>query len=150
MSIPYETATSGASAREETTKLLRRIGCDEIGFMENFKERSLLLEFGHRGQRYRFVASATGWAAWMLRDTPYTSRMRRSKVEYEAHALAQGMIAVSSILRDWVKGQVTAIECGIMPVQEAFLAQSVTTDGRRLIERIGETKLMLAPPSGGA
>ena len=31
-----------------------------------------------------------------------------------AAALDQGLIAVNSILRDWVKGQITAIETGIL------------------------------------
>jgi hypothetical protein len=28
--------------------------------------------------------------------------------------LRQGQVAVNSILRDWIKGQVTAVECGIL------------------------------------
>jgi hypothetical protein len=28
--------------------------------------------------------------------------------------LRQGHVAVNSILRDWVKGQMTAVECGIL------------------------------------
>jgi hypothetical protein len=35
MTIPYASATSGAKAREEITEILRRLGCEEIGFMEN-------------------------------------------------------------------------------------------------------------------
>jgi len=31
-------------------------------------------------------------------------------VDWEQSALAQGHVAVNSILRDWIKGQVTAIE----------------------------------------
>lgn len=31
--IPYSNATSGAQAREEITKLLRRMGCDKVGIV---------------------------------------------------------------------------------------------------------------------
>lgn len=56
------------------------------------------------------------------------------------------MIAVNSILRDGCKGQVTAVECGLMPVEAAFMAHMITNDGRTIQQRLDETK-MLAPPA---
>jgi hypothetical protein len=44
-SVPYESAQSGASARDEITKVLRRFGCESIGFMDNFSEHEVLLAF---------------------------------------------------------------------------------------------------------
>ena len=38
-----------------------------------------------------------------------------------AEGAAQGHIAVNSILRDWIKGQVTAIECGILSFEAVFM-----------------------------
>jgi hypothetical protein len=35
--------------------------------------------------------------------------------------LRQGDVAVNSILRDWIKGQVTAVECGILSFEVVFL-----------------------------
>ena len=35
--VPYENATSGARAREEITALLRRMGCESVGFMDDFE-----------------------------------------------------------------------------------------------------------------
>jgi hypothetical protein len=49
---------------------------------------------------------------------------------------------VSSILRDWIKGQVTAVECGILSFEAVFLPHMLTSDGRPLIERVPETKLL--------
>jgi len=37
MTTPYDRATSGAAARDEITKLLRRFGCDSVGFMDDFE-----------------------------------------------------------------------------------------------------------------
>jgi hypothetical protein len=45
-----------------------------------------------------------------------------------------------------VKGQVTAVECGIMPFEGAFLAHMVANDGRPVIERLSEVAL-LPPPA---
>ncbi len=148
-SVPYASATSGASAREEITKLLRRMGCESVGFMDDFENKTVMLAFKHRGRSIQFEASARGWAAWFLNEVPWNSRMRKTKPQHEAGALDQGLIAVNSILRDWVKGQVTAVECGLMPVEAVFLAHIVTDNGETLLKRLEGSQLLLPPPSTG-
>ena len=145
MPVPYEKATSGDAARGEITKLLRRMGCESVGFMDQFERHSVTLAFQHRGRPVQLEASAKGWAAWWLRENPHGPRHRSTKAQHEQKALEQGLIAVNSILRDWVKGQVTAVECGVMPVEAVFLAHMITNDGRPFIERMSETKLLAAP-----
>lgn len=66
-------------------------------------------------------------------------------MDYEQAALHQGHIAVNSILRDWLKGQVTAIECGILSFEAVFMPYMLTADGRPLIERIKDENLLPAP-----
>ena len=70
-----------------------------------------------------------------LKEKPYSTRSRRSRKEYEDWALNQGMIAVNSILRDWVKGQVTAVECGILKFEHVFLPYMLTKQGDTVYER---------------
>ena len=41
-----------------------------------------------------------------------------------------------------MKGQVTAIECGILSFEAVFLPYMLTHDGRTVIERLGETDLL--------
>lgn len=145
-SVPYESATSGARAREEIIALLRRMGCEEVGFMDDFAKHEVLLAFRHRGRPVQLRASATGWATMYLKARPYGSRTRGTKHDYEQKALKQGLIAVNSILRDWVKGQVVAVECGMMSFEHVFMPHMLTSDGRPLIERVQEAK-MLPPPT---
>lgn len=140
--VPYEGAISGASARDEITKLLRRFGCESVGFMDEFDKHEVLLAFHHRGRPVQLRASARGWASMFLKAKPHSHRQRRSRQEYEQAALRQGMIAVNSILRDWVKGQVTAVECGILSFDAVFMPYMLTDDGRPLIERVLEQKLL--------
>lgn len=144
--VPYENATSGAKARDEVTALLRRFGCESVGFMDLFDEHAVLLGFKHRGRPIQLKASAKGWAALYLKVHPYNSRMRGNRHDHEQRALKQGLIAVNSILRDWVKGQVTAVECGMMSFEEVFMPYMLTADGRSLLERVQEAKL-LPPPA---
>lgn len=143
--VPYEGASSGAAAREEITRLLRRMGCEKVGFMDDFDRHEVLLAFEHRGRPVQLRASAKGWAAMYLRAKPYTTRTRCPRAEYEARALRQGLVAVNSILRDWVKGQVVAVECGIMSFEAVFVPHMLTHDGRSVLERIIEAKMLPAP-----
>lgn len=143
--IPYAKASSGAAAREEITRLLRRIGCDRIGFMDEYASGCVILAFEHRGRAVQMRASAHGWANWFLRENPWSSRRTSTQSQWQKKALDQGMVAVNSILRDWCKGQVVAIECGLFPAEAAFFAHMLTNDGRPLIERVAENNLLPAP-----
>ena len=97
-------------ARDEITKMLQRFGCESVGFMDQFEDQSVMLAFKHRGRPIQLAASAKGWAAMWLKENSWTPRRKVLRDEWHRQALAQGLIAVNSILRDWVKGQVTAIE----------------------------------------
>jgi hypothetical protein len=145
MSTPYASATSGASARDEITKVLRRFGCESVGFMDDFDKHEILLAFTHRGRPVQLRASAKGWAQLFLKENPWTSRRRGSRQEWEQAALRQGHTAVNSILRDWIKGQVTAVECGILSFEAVFMPYMLTADGRPLIERLKEADMLPAP-----
>jgi hypothetical protein len=134
--VPYESATSGDNARAEISKILRRFGCESVGFMDNYETHEVILAFKHRGRAVQLRASARGWAALYLREHPYRSAYaRKTSVQHEQAALAQGQKAISSILRDWVKGQVTAVECGVLQFEAVFLPYMLTNDGTALYER---------------
>jgi hypothetical protein len=72
------------------------------------------------------------------KDKPWTGYRRISRHDYEQGALRQGQIAVNSILRDWIKGQVTAVECGILSFEAVFLPFMLAADGRPLLDRAVE------------
>jgi hypothetical protein len=136
--IPYASATSGARAREETIKWLRRLGCEEIGFMDKFEQHELLLYFKHRGRSIQLTVSAKGWAQKYLKENPYTYRMRRTRTDYEQEILRQDHIVANSVLRDHAKASVTAIESGILSFEAIFTPHMLTNDGRPLIERVND------------
>lgn len=142
MGVPYATASTGAAARDEITKVLRRFGCESVGFMDDFDKHEVLLAFAHRGRQVQLRASAKGWAQMFLKAEPFTSRRRGTRQEYEQAALRQGHTAVNSILRDWIKGQMTAVECGILSFEAVFMPYMLTSDGRTVYDRIEETKIL--------
>lgn len=144
MSVPYATASSD-SARNEITKILRRFGCESVGFMDDFEKYSVVLAFKHRGRAIQLEASAKGWATMYLKENPWTTRRHSTKHDHEQAALRQGLTAVNSILRDWIKGQVTAVECGILSFDGVFLPYMLTHDGRPVIDRMREAKMLPAP-----
>ena len=145
MTIPYASASAGVRARDEITKILRRLGCESIGWMDDFEKHEVLLAFKHRGQSVQLSASAKGWAQAWLKANPWNYNRRSTRQDWEQRALKQGHIAVNSVLRDWMKGQVTAIECGILSFEAVFLPHMLTHDGRTVIERLGETDLLPQP-----
>jgi hypothetical protein len=145
VSVPYAGATSGMKARDEITKMLQRFGCESVGFMDEFEDQSLLLAFRHRGRPVQLRASAKGWAALYLKENPWNYRRNGSQKEWEQRAVQQGMVAINSILRDWVKGQITAVECGIMSFEAVFMPHMLTKDGRTLLESVSTLDL-LPPP----
>jgi len=71
--------------------------------------------------RSRIAVVRCSFAHWLAAGRRCTSRKTRgcrsvglSRPQWERAALDQGLIAVNSILRDWVKGQISAIETGIL------------------------------------
>jgi hypothetical protein len=145
MTVPYAGATSGESARKEITKILRGFGCSSIGFMDQFDRHTVLLQFEHRGRSVRLEASAQGWANMYLKVNPWNSKRYSDEPTWNAKALKQGMVAVNSVLRDWVKGQITAVETGVLSFEGVFLPYMVTDNGQRLIDRINAQGLLPAP-----
>lgn len=145
MTVPYASAYSGQNARDEIMKILRRFGCESVGFMDDYANHEVVLAFTHRGRPVQLRASAKGWAALYLKENPYNSRRRISRHDYEQTVLTQGLLAVNSVLRDWIKGQVTAVECGVLQFDAVFMPYMLTADGRPLVDRLREQNILPAP-----
>lgn len=151
MSLPYENATSGDRAIKDMQKLLQEFGCGSFGQMMNFETGELLVQFTYRGQQVSVKASANGYAAAWLRKHPFTQRMRGSKADYERKAKQIGGVAVYSILRDWIKGQITAVETGVLSFEGAFLGQLMLKNGKTVMEHaVASGLLQIENKSGGA
>lgn len=143
--VPYTGASSGAGAREEITKILSRFGCESVGFMDDFAEHAVILAFKHRGRPVQLRASAKGWATLFLKENPFNGYRKTNRAEWERRALDQGLIAVNSILRDWIKGQVTAVETGIMSFEAVFFSHMLTNDGRPVLEALSNAGVLPSP-----
>jgi hypothetical protein len=146
VTVPYSRATAGDGARREIIKMLRAFGCDNVGIMDDFTTDQVLLAFQHRGRAVQMAASARGWAAMWLKENPWNKSRKSNPEAYKAEALEKGRKAAVSMLRDWVKSQLTLVECGLMPFDHVFMAYALTSDGRPLHERVSEAKL-LPPPN---
>jgi hypothetical protein len=144
-SFPYASATAGARARDEVIKILRRLGCEQIGFMDDFAKAEVTLAFVHRDRHFQMRFPGQGWARKFLAENPWGYSHTTPRQEYEAQALCQGAVAANSALRDWAKSQVTMIECGLVSFDAVFVPYMLTNDGRTLAERLPETKLLPEP-----
>lgn len=142
MTLPYENATSGKNAVDEMQRILRGFGAASFGVMEDFEKGEVIVQFLWRDRPVSIRASVKGYAAAWLREHPHSSRTKSSKPDHEKKALKQGQIAVYSILRDWLKGQVTAVEVGMLTFEGAFLGQILLPSGQTILERVTEQKLL--------
>jgi hypothetical protein len=139
--VPYASATTGKNARADIEKILKAFGCEQIGFMDDFEDHSVLLVFKHRGRQVQLRASARGWAPMYLKLNPWSYSRRATRQQWEAKALAQGLIAVNSIMRDWVKGQITAIESGMLSFEAVFAMHMLLEDGQTLLDKFVAGKM---------
>lgn len=151
MPLPYENATSGKAAVDDMRKLLHGFGAASFGVMEDFAAGEVIVQFTWRERRVTVKASAKGYAAAWLRHRPHSPRMRSTRVEHERKALAQAQVSVYSILRDWLKGQLTAVEVEMLSFEGAFLGQILLASGETVLERVTASNLLALPaPSSEA
>lgn len=144
MTLPYENATSGERALGEIQKLLRGFGCQKFGSMIDDGEGTVLIQFQYKERQCSVKASMKGYAAAWLRAHPFTNRTRGTKAQHERKALDIASVAVYSILRDWIKGQITAIETGILSFEGAFLGQILLGTGKTVLEHVTESNMLPA------
>lgn len=147
MPLPYQNATTGEKALGEIQKLLRGFGCSKFGSMMDDDTGEVLVQFYRHGQPVQVKASIKGYAAAYLKENPYTSRKQCSKVEWERKALDIANVAVYSMLRDWIKGQITAVETGLLTFEGAFLGQLMLPSGKTVMEHVECDGLLPAPES---
>ena len=145
MSLPYENSTSGERALGEIQKLLRGFGCSQFGSMIDDVEGTVLVQFRYRDRPVSVKASMKGYAAAWLKEHPFGSRTRGTLKQHERKALDIASVAVYSILRDWIKGQVTAIETGILTFEGAFLGQILLPSGKTILEHATASNLLEGP-----
>jgi hypothetical protein len=145
VSLPYENSSSGERALSDIQKLLRTFGCNKFGSMVDDGAQEVLVQFEYRGRPVSVKASMRGYAAAWLRAHPWTTRVRATKAEHERKAMQIASTAVYSILRDWIKGQITAIECGILTFEGAFLGQILLPSGKTILDTV-QTERLLPPP----
>ena len=143
--LPYENATSGTKALDEIQRVLSGFGCARFGHMTDVERGEVLVQFEFRGTPVSVRASIGGYAAAWLKAHPFNNWTRVSRVAYERKAKDVAAIAVYSILRDWIKGQITAVETGILSFEGAFLGQILLPSGRTVLEQAREQKMLPAP-----
>lgn len=145
MGLPYETATAGEKALADICKTLQAFGCAGFGTYTDEERGCIRVQFRWRNRDISLEANWKGYAVAWQKAHPWSYRSRDTRQEYDQKALRQARTSVCSVLRDWVKGQVTAVECGIMSFEAAFMPHMLLPSGERLIDRVQASNL-LAPP----
>lgn len=135
MSLPYERATAGDRAINEMQKTLAAFGCQSFGTMTDTERGCMVVAFKWRDRQVHLEASWKGYAQALITKSGWK----------ECDAIEQAKTSVCSVLRDWVKGQTTAIECGVLSFEAAFMPHMLLKDGRRVIDAAQAANLL--PPA---
>ena len=145
MSIPYETATAGDRAINEMQKTLAAFGCQSFGTMTDNERQVMIVAFKWRDRQVHLEASWKGYAAALLKSRGHDKGYGEVRRKREEKALEQARVSVCSVLRDWVKGQTTAVECGVMSFETAFMPHMLLKNGQRVIDAAQQANLLPAP-----
>jgi len=125
---------------------LAKFGCQAFGTMTDQEKSVIIVQFKWRDRKVSLEANWKGYAAVLMKAHPYKEKWSRVDHQaYQQNALDQGRISVCSVLRDWVKGQITAVECGIMSFEAAFMPHILLPTGERIIDRIKIDRLLTGP-----
>lgn len=143
MTLPYENATTGDKAMAEIQKILQKFGCQSFGHYQDFENKKLVVQFKYRNVPVSVEASLSGYAAAWLREHPWSNRMKATEMEHERKALDQASLSVYSILRDWIKGQTMAVECGILSFEGAFLGQIMLPTGNTVLQEVSQQNILM-------
>ena len=144
--IPYASASNGANALNDLQKTLAKFGCSSFGSMTDVDRGVTIVQFKWRSRTVSLEASWKGYAQAWLKSGGYTPGKDRARDE---KALAQAKTSVCSALRDWVKGQITAVECGVMSFEAAFMPHMLLPSGERVLDRVQSDKLLGPPADDG-
>lgn len=145
MGLPYETATSGEKALTELQRTLAKFGCQSFGTMTDAEKGCTMVQFKWRNRTVSLEASWKGYAAAWQRAHPWAKVRGNDRAAYDRKALEIGKVAVCSVLRDWVKGQITTVECGVLSFEAAFMPHMLLADGRRVLDKVQSDNLLPAP-----
>lgn len=149
MSIPYSDATAGDRALLELQRALAKFGCQCFGTAVDVERGVTVVSFKWRDRVVQLEASWKGYAETYVREV--TKGWRKEKAgarrALELRAIEQARISVCSILRDWGKAQITAVESGVMSFEAVFMPHMLLRDGRRVVDAARDAKLLPAPGS---
>ena len=140
--LPYESATAGDRALQECQRVLEGFGCQSFATGIDNERQIVVVSFVWHSKRVQMEASWKGYAAMWMKRYPWNNSRKGSRAEYDRKALAQGRVSVCSVLRDWVKAQTVAIECGILQFEEVFMPHMLLNDGRRFIDAAKNSGLL--------
>lgn len=145
-SLPYENSTAGDKALMELQRTLGKFGCQSFGTMTDAERGCTIVAFKWRNRQIQLEASWKGYGTAWLKAHPWKHSSRGpNKEEHHQRAIKQAQMSVCSVLRDWVKGQITAVECGVMSFEAAFMPHILLPNGQRVIDRVQSDNLLPAP-----
>ena len=116
----------------EIIALVKRHGAQQIGQFESDRDYALQFTLSDRMIRFRLPLPALGEIPMFNgRRELLTSDQRHGRLDQAKRQRGRALLLV-------IKAKLESVESGIETIEQAFLAQVVTVDGRTVHERVSE------------
>lgn len=128
----YSTTISAERTAGEITALLARKGASSITTEYvglSLSAITFIISVAGMPVRFCLPSNPEGVAKAMLRERPYTSRMRGWKADYEAKVREQAKWVSWRIVKDWVEAQLALIESGQGDIAQVFMPYALEPNG---------------------
>ena len=146
MKLPYASSTAGQAREREIRDTLRSVGATAVGFMVDDDADQIIAQFRLHGREITIPISVGAYERAWLRETPHTTRMRKTLKQHRQEARTRAEMATWAVLADWIKAQAAMMHCGFVDADTAFLPHIHLPDGRRVGEAIATASGPLALP----
>lgn len=136
MSQPIKYATTKIDPTQsagEIAQLVQKYGGSRFEMMWDGQGRLIGIRFAIRHERLhevpvRLMAAIENVEAIVRERQPYSRRMRRTRSEWEEETRVQAYRIAWRQLKDFVEQSLLAVETGLFPLLDAFMAHVETPD----------------------
>lgn len=137
MSLPYsDSEANPLQAQARIRKMLLKFGVSRLRFDEDIEKGEIKVEFIYKEFPVSLPVNIHRLAERYLEDDPWTPRRRSSRSEWATKKKEVAQNAAFSLLEDFLKGLLMAVELGVFSFEEIFLSYFRDAQGRRLGEVI--------------
>jgi hypothetical protein len=150
--LNYSTVVSPERSVAEITALLVRKQARSVtqDFYDDGRHKAItfIMVVGGLPTRFQLPVNIDGVAGALLKEKPYTLRMKGGKDRYMRKMRDRAEWVSWRILKDWVEAQIALIEAGMAEPAQIFLPYVIDQSGKTIYDHFVESNQQKALGAG--